>query len=78
MQMDLTTPPPEKLSEPIELAIADARRIERGDYWPVAGAWHDPGPRDRCIICLAGAVIAATLGCPKTRRSRSTRSRPSR
>ena len=63
--MNLTTPPPGKLSELIDLAIADVRRIDRGDYRPVADAWHEPVPGDRCMICLAGAVIAATLGCPK-------------
>ncbi len=63
--MNLTTPPPGKLSELIDLAIADARRIDRGDYLPLASAWHDPVPGHRCMICLAGAVIAGTLGCPK-------------
>ena len=63
--MNMKTPPPGKLSELIELAIADARRIDRRDYTPAAHAWHDPVPGDPCEICLAGAVIAATLGCPK-------------
>jgi len=36
--MNLTTPPPGKLSELIDLAIADARRIDRGDYLPLTSA----------------------------------------
>ena len=62
--MNLTTPPPAKLSELIELAIADARRLDHARYTPVWMTWHRPRPFDgKCMVCLAGAVIAGTLGC---------------
>lgn len=32
--LKLTTPPPEKLSDLIELAIADGRKLDRYDYTP--------------------------------------------
>ena len=62
--MNLTTPPPAKLSDLIELAIADTRKLDRHDYTPTWMTWHRPNPADdKCMICLAGAVIAGTLGC---------------
>ena len=66
--MDLTTPPPEKLSDLIELAIADARKLDRARYRPMWSTWHQPQPLGgKCMICLAGAVIAGTLGyAPET------------
>ena len=63
--MNLTTPPPEKLSDLLELAIADARKLDHDHYVPDWSVWHRPRPLDnKCQICLAGAVIAGTLGCP--------------
>ena len=63
--MNLTPPPPAKLSDLIELAIADARRLDRTRYTPMWLTWHRPSPRDgKCMVCLAGAVVAGTLGCP--------------
>ena len=62
--MNLTTPPPAKLSDLIDLAIADARKLDHGRYTPVWMTWHRPRPLDgKCMVCLAGAVIAGTLGC---------------
>ena len=62
--MNLTTPPPAKLSDLIELAIADARKLDHARYTPVWLTWHRPRPLDgKCMVCLAGAVIAGTLGC---------------
>ena len=62
--MNLTTPPPEKLSALLDLAIADARGLDRARYTPVWMTWHRPRPLDgKCMVCLAGAVIAGTLGC---------------
>lgn len=62
--MNLTTPPPERLSDLIELAIADARRLDHARYTPMWTSWHRPRPLDgKCMVCLAGAVIAGTLGC---------------
>ena len=62
--MNLKTPPPEKLSDLIDLAIADARKLDQDRYAPTWCKWHQPDPGDgKCMICLAGAVIAGTLGC---------------
>ncbi len=62
--MNLTTPPPERLSELIDLAIADARRLDHARYTPTWMTWHRRRPLDgKCMVCLAGAVIAGTLGC---------------
>ncbi len=62
--MNLTTPPPGKLSDLIELAIADARKLDRSRYTPRWRTWHTPEPADsKCMVCLAGAIIAGTLGC---------------
>ena len=63
--MNLTTPPPGRLSDLLELAIADARRLDRACYTPMWMTWHRPRRSDgRCMVCLAGAVVAGTLGCP--------------
>ncbi len=62
--MNLTTPPPGKLSDLIELAIADARKLDRNHYTPMWWTWHRPSNKDgKCMVCLAGAVIAGTLRC---------------
>ena len=73
--MNRTTPPPTKLSDLIELAIGDARRLDRSVYVPSWKQWHEPRkPKARdgnapatsetpkCLVYLAGAVIAGTLG----------------
>ena len=57
-------PVPRKLSRVIELAIADARKLDRRRYRPWWTRWHEPAASGECTICLAGAVIAGTLGCP--------------
>lgn len=62
--MNLTTPPPAKLSDLLDLAIADARRLDHAHYTPMWMIWHRPRSLDgKCMVCLAGAVIAGTLGC---------------
>ena len=68
--MNLRTPPPGKRSDLIRLAVADARRLDPNDYTPQADVWHEPDPHTphACMICLAGAVIAATLDCPRSTR----------
>ena len=65
--------PPEKLSDLIELAVADARTLDRDTYIPDCWAWHAPGRNNKCRVCLAGAVIAGTLRVkPKTEVVRGT------
>ena len=63
--MNYSTRPPRKLSGLIDLAIADARRLDHGAYTPLHSEWHTaaaPGESRHCHVCLAGAVIAGTLG----------------
>ena len=61
------TRPPERLSDLITLAIADARNLDRTRYLPLAEAWHrgypeTPGvPPCSCNVCLAGCMIAGAL-----------------
>ena len=64
--MNLKTPPPDKLSDLIDLAAADAQGLDRGVYTPSSWTWHRPSEGE-CLVCLAGAVIAGTLRCtPET------------
>lgn len=55
---------PDRLSELVRLAVADARRLDRRAYVPKSCEWHRPQPDGRCGVCLAGAVIAGTLADP--------------
>lgn len=68
--MPTTTPPttlpstlPSTLSDLIRLACNDLESTMKNpgyiyDPW----AWHHPGNSGRCHVCLAGAVIAGSLG----------------
>ncbi len=60
---------PEKLSDLIDLALADLRKVEKDDRYAVDMAtWHEPPGASldeeatRCHVCFAGAVMAGTLG----------------
>ena len=53
--------PPAKLSDLIELAVADCRKLDQKRYEPSWESWHDGSGRNTCRICLAGGVIAGTL-----------------
>ena len=64
-----TTTLPDTLSALIRVAVDDARRLDRDAYRPHWSAWHEPlydadRPQliGRCEVCLAGCVIAGTLG----------------
>ena len=68
-----TISPPEKLSDLILLAIKDARSLDRSIYLPDYRTWHQSIPTTPlgqpvvyCYVCLAGAVIAQTLGYPSS------------
>lgn len=53
---------PDTLSDLIDLAIKDARGLDRELYTPDYGEWHTYSYLDEsCSICLAGAVIAGSL-----------------
>ena len=62
--MNYDTRPPEKLSDLIELAIADASRLDQTLYRPHSEVWHEP-ENGRCLVCLSGCVIAWTLQAPR-------------
>ena len=53
---------PDNPSDLIEMALADLRKVERSRLYTVNMAtWHTPANR-RCHVCLAGSVMAMTLG----------------
>jgi hypothetical protein len=54
---------PNKLSALLRLAVADAQKCEAMPdvYTLDMLVWHAP-KNDRCAVCMAGAVIAQTLG----------------
>lgn len=55
---------PDKPSDLITLALADLALAEASPEYKIAmGDWHLPGRRV-CYVCLAGAVMAGTLGAP--------------
>ena len=58
---------PETLSGLIRVAIEDARALGRKSYEPECALWHSPGGEHGCRVCLAGAVIAGTLGASPNR-----------
>ena len=62
-----TTTLPKTPSALIRLALADLRAIEADDRYEVfMRGWHGPITDDRgqkvCEVCLAGAVLAKTIG----------------
>ena len=67
---------PDRLSELIRVAVKDCRSLDPVIYFPNSEAWHEPNDslyvegeaREPCHICLAGGVIAKSLGqSPATR-----------
>lgn len=61
--MNITTPPPDKLSDLIRLALGDLRKCEESPNYRINMIyWHLNIPDEsRCIVCLAGSVMAQTL-----------------
>lgn len=56
---------PDKPSALLTLALDDLEVIEKDPrYEVVMSRWHEPDPlgRGKCSVCLAGAVIARSLG----------------
>ena len=70
MQTTSTPAPalPDRPSALIRRALADQRDIEAADGYRVDNTvWHQPGRGDGiCLVCLAGAVMARTLGTKAT------------
>lgn len=66
---------PNKLSDLLRLAVEDAKKAEASDKYALAmGVWHVPATvsqyymdkfgKDKCIVCMAGAVMAFSLEAP--------------
>ena len=60
---------PSKMSDLLELAITDARKLDLEKYIPASNCFHEPvrmshepDSEMKCQVCLAGAVMAGTLG----------------
>lgn len=53
---------PDRLSDLLELALSDLEKVEwDGRYVVRMSTWHTPFD-GKCYVCLAGAIIAGTLG----------------
>lgn len=64
--MKKSTRLPGKPSELILLALSDLKKVERSkDYIVDMSDWHQPN--GKCSVCLAGAVMAFSLGVSKKR-----------
>lgn len=54
---------PDKPSELIRAALADLEKAEMDNRYKVEmSQWHLPGYNGQCLVCLAGAVMAHSLG----------------
>lgn len=55
---------PDKPSELIRVALADLEKCENDPKYEIfMGTWHDPYPSAGvCDVCLAGSVLAKTMG----------------
>ena len=63
----MTTPKlPEKLSDLLDLAVSDAIKCEEDPRYRLnMDTYHTP-EKDGCHVCLAGAVMAQTMGAKPT------------
>ena len=56
---------PQRLSALIELAVRDAQAVEQDPRYTLnMSQWHTPAP-GACLVCMAGAVMAKTMGAPR-------------
>ena len=58
---------PDTLGELLTLALDECDKLDRERYFAVSGVWHEQGHHQgyddkRCCVCLAGGIIAGTLG----------------
>lgn len=53
---------PDTMSGLLATAIDDARQLDRTLYHPRCGEWHTAWEHRPCQVCLAGSVIAGSLG----------------
>lgn len=58
---------PKKMSALLRVAVRDAQALEKSKKYKLAmGDWHVPADESvsgKCEVCLAGSVMARTLGC---------------
>lgn len=56
---------PDKLSDCLELALADLAKVERhkSKYVVNMGRWHEHDD-GKCSVCLAGSLLAKTMKIP--------------
>jgi len=59
---------PNKLSDLVELALSDLEKAEKSpDYAINMEEWHNPNSETgTCSVCLAGSVLAFSLGVNKS------------
>ena len=57
---------PSTMAGLLETAIEDARTLDRKTYVPHHGQWHCADHSHACEVCLAGSLIAGTLGIGAT------------
>lgn len=61
----MTNKLPDHPADLIELAAEDLEKCERDpNYYINMARWHFPRGEDRCEVCLAGSVLAQSLGQP--------------
>lgn len=54
---------PDKMSALIRVALADLAKAERSKNYKInMSAWHNPEGENKCEVCLAGSVMAFSLG----------------
>lgn len=57
---------PNKLSDLLVIALADLKACEEDDNYTIyMRDWHKPNDIGQCEVCMAGAVMAKTLGTAK-------------
>ena len=68
MNPPITDTLPDTLSDLLTVALDDLAKVEADPRYAVAMKdWHRPYSTGRCNVCLAGAVMAKSLGCPIAR-----------
>ena len=72
--IEVTQQVPDRLSQLIRMAIQDGRKVlNQDDLTPEFSVWHEwQSVEKKCAVCLAGAVIANTLGANPTTNVRPT------
>lgn len=53
---------PDKLSDLLELALSDLIKCQEDSKYEIDMAYWVRKTHDRCVVCLAGAVLAQTCG----------------